>query len=228
MSFILDALKKSESERQRQAGPALLEMRIVRPTRRLPVWALIVGALLIISVAALAWVVLKPSAAPATAQAGAAPPTGPIAPNTVPASAPAATAVAPTPSAAGPGTQAATAAVPMQTAPPVGAVQQSVANPADNPADTEPAVTQAPMMRQEPSGPNTANLHTYAELGGSLPELRLDLHVYAQNPAERYAFINMHKMHEGDTTPEGVQVKEITPTGVVMEYRGTEFLLGRQ
>ena len=43
MSFILDALKKSEAERQRQAGPALLEMRIVRPARRLPVWAVIVG-----------------------------------------------------------------------------------------------------------------------------------------------------------------------------------------
>ena len=27
MSFILDALKKSDSERQRQAGPALLEVR---------------------------------------------------------------------------------------------------------------------------------------------------------------------------------------------------------
>ena len=46
MSFILEALKKSESERQRQAGPALLEMRIVRPTHRLPIWALAVGFLL--------------------------------------------------------------------------------------------------------------------------------------------------------------------------------------
>ena len=71
-------------------------------------------------------------------------------------------------------------------------------------------------------------MRTYAELGGSLPELRLDLHVYAANPAERYAFINMHKVHEGDITPEGVQVKEITRDGVVLDYHGTEFLLGRQ
>jgi general secretion pathway protein B len=65
-------------------------------------------------------------------------------------------------------------------------------------------------------------------LGGSLPELRLDLHVYTANPAERYAFINMHKVREGETTVEGVQVKEITRDGVVLDYRGTEFLLGRQ
>ena len=58
--------------------------------------------------------------------------------------------------------------------------------------------------------------------------MRLDLHVYATNPAERYAFINMHKVHEGDTTAEGVQVREITREGVVLDYRGTEFLLGRQ
>ena len=50
MSFILDALKKSEAERQRQAGPALLEMRVVRPRRRIPVWVWIGGgALLLVS-----------------------------------------------------------------------------------------------------------------------------------------------------------------------------------
>src|SRR5580765_2142746 len=85
MSFILDALKKSESERQRQAGPALLEMRIVRPTHRLPVWALAVGVLLIISVAALAWLVLRPTAPPAAATPPAVP--GSVAAASVPASA---------------------------------------------------------------------------------------------------------------------------------------------
>ena len=73
MSFILDALKKSESERQRQAGPALLEMRIVRPARRLPIWALVVGVLLIISVGVLAWLAWRPAPAPATAMTQAAP-----------------------------------------------------------------------------------------------------------------------------------------------------------
>ncbi len=34
MSFILDALKKSEAERQRQTGPTLLEVRVTQPRRR--------------------------------------------------------------------------------------------------------------------------------------------------------------------------------------------------
>jgi general secretion pathway protein B len=66
MSFILDALKKSESERQRQAGPALLEMRIIPPSRGLPVWALVVGAVLVASVGVLGWLALRSHPAPAT------------------------------------------------------------------------------------------------------------------------------------------------------------------
>ena len=40
----------------------------------------------------------------------------------------------------------------------------------------------------------------------SIPELRLDLHVYAVNPAKRFVFINMRKLREGETLPEGVRV----------------------
>jgi general secretion pathway protein B len=229
MSFILDALKKSESERQRQAGPALLEMRIVRPARRLPVWAVVVGVVLIFSVGVLAWLALRRPPAPATAAAPL-PAAGTVAgsaaatagPGAAVATAPAGT--APAAPALAPGSVAsAPAAAPAVVAPPA----QAAASPTDsNPADTEPAVAPSPGSVREAS--STANLRNYAELGGSMPELRLDLHVYAADPAERYAFINMHKVREGDVTPEGVQVREITRDGVVLDYRGTEFLLGHQ
>jgi general secretion pathway protein B len=223
MSFILDALKKSESERQRQAGPALLEMRIVRPTRRLPIWALLVGVLLIISVGILAWLAWRPAPVPATAAAPVAAPA-----NAVPAAAVAQTPLGAPAGAPGPALAPATlatapAATPTMVQPPSQAAAAATDN---NPADTEPAVTAPAGGTREAN--NSSNLHTYAELGGSLPEMRLDLHVYAANPAERYAFINMHKVREGDVTAEGVQVKEITREGVVLDYRGTEFLLGRQ
>lgn len=219
MSFILDALKKSEAERQRQAGPALLEMRIVRPARRLPVWAVIVGVALVICVLVLAWVALRRTAGPAS----------------VAATAPAAAAV-PTPGAAGvagaagmiaqqpAGAAATPGTVPLVN---VGAELQNTATAGDdNPADVAPAEP-APASAQA-SHSETAGLRNYAELGGKLPELRLDLHVYAAKSADRYAFINMRRVREGDVTTEGVQVKEITLDGVVLEYQGTEFLLGRQ
>jgi hypothetical protein len=63
--------------------------------------------------------------------------------------------------------------------------------------------------------------------GANLPQLRLDLHVYAAKPQERFALINMRKMHEGDTTADGVRVEAITPDGVIMSRNGSKFLLPR-
>jgi hypothetical protein len=63
--------------------------------------------------------------------------------------------------------------------------------------------------------------------GNTLPQLRLDLHVYAVKPQERFALINMHKMHEGDSLQDGVRVESITPDGVVMSHNGSKFLLPR-
>ena len=54
MSFILDALKKAEAERQRQTGPTLLEVRVTAPRRRFPLWTLIIGALLVVNILLLA------------------------------------------------------------------------------------------------------------------------------------------------------------------------------
>jgi general secretion pathway protein B len=66
-----------------------------------------------------------------------------------------------------------------------------------------------------------------ASSGTSLPQLRLDLHVYAARPEERFVMINMHKLREGDSLPEGVHVDSITPEGAVLSYSGARFLLPR-
>lgn len=64
--------------------------------------------------------------------------------------------------------------------------------------------------------------------GTHIPELRLDLHVFAALPQNRFVMINMHKLHEGDSLPEGARVESITPEGAVMSANGTRFLLPRQ
>jgi general secretion pathway protein B len=61
--------------------------------------------------------------------------------------------------------------------------------------------------------------------GAHIPQLRLDLHVFAAKPQERFVMINMHKLHEGDNLPEGVHVESITPEGVVLSSNGNRFLL---
>src|SRR5260370_34021717 len=123
MSFILDALKKSESDRQRASGPALFEVKVARTRSGLPGWGIALGALLGVNLAILAWLLLRhPVARGADA---AAPPGG----------APAAL-TAPGPGAAGP---AAPAAMPATTAAaPASPVPQGSAANASTPSSAPP------------------------------------------------------------------------------------------
>ncbi len=76
MSFILDALRKSEIERQRQSGPSMAEFPVAREDRRLPIALIAIGALLAVNVAVVLFFLLRDSrdtAAEATQAAAAAP-----------------------------------------------------------------------------------------------------------------------------------------------------------
>ncbi|HVY79961.1 MAG TPA: general secretion pathway protein GspB [Steroidobacteraceae bacterium] len=72
-------------------------------------------------------------------------------------------------------------------------------------------------------------LMTYEEAAqkNSLPPLHLDLHVYAPDPSKRFVLVNGNKANEGQSI-EGVRVDSITPDGVVMSYRGVQFMLLRE
>jgi len=244
MSLILDALKKSEAERQRQRGPTLLEVRVTQPRRRYPAWVIAVGALLLINIGLLlAFVAHRPVSAGAAAEparatampgaAGSPPPAASAAPVTVPSGgAPAAEA----PAASVPGASATSSAVVAPLLPPaaasrtqpagvdVGAASDSSANPADD----APAVSAAAAAAERETNSRYANLPSFSELGGDVPSFRLDLHVYAERARDRYALINMHRVHEGDTLPEGAHVLAITREGVALDYRGQEFMLRPQ
>jgi hypothetical protein len=101
-----------------------------------------------------------------------------------------------------------------------------------NPDDYAPAAEPPPpspfgnhVIRSTSSG---VPLYQDAALSAHLPQLRLDLHVYAAAPQERFVMINMHKLHEGDSLPnEGVRVESITPEGAVLSHDGARFLLPR-
>jgi len=68
MSFILDALRKSEHERQRQTGPALVEVAVAAPKPTTNRWATVAIALLLVNLVAIGVVLLfKSRDEPATA-----------------------------------------------------------------------------------------------------------------------------------------------------------------
>ena len=62
----------------------------------------------------------------------------------------------------------------------------------------------------------------------ALPEMHLDVHVYATRPAERFVYINMHKYREGAVLQEGPTLERIRRDGVVLNHQGLRFILPRQ
>ena len=114
--------------------------------------------------------------------------------------------------------------------------ERQVAAPAEpQQTATEPADTSSnPQSFSSPSGlsdTEKARLPTVQEVivNGTvdIPDLHLDIHVYSDDPEERFVFINMSKQRERSQLREGPTVEEITPDGVVLEYRGTSFVLRR-
>src|SRR4051812_30931501 len=79
MSFILDALKKSENDRQRQSGPALFEVRVPPPRSKLPMLAIVIVSLLVVNLGVVGWLMLRKPAAAAETQIPAAVTTPPAA-----------------------------------------------------------------------------------------------------------------------------------------------------
>lgn len=270
MSFILDALKKSESERQRQSGPALFEVKIAPPRSRFATWGGAIAALLAINFLVVGFVLWRgnpsrgaaPAAAPgATAAPAAQAPSGVLS---------SAAESAPADARFGARTEAAAAAlhsadvpaaaaVPPNaaTAPPVFArasagASTGASDAGANPDDLAPAVeprgaaagpsiNAAPAPSASTASPaqpvtgviraTASGLPTYqdaaAEPGANIPNLSLDLHVYSPQPDQRFVFLNMLKLREGDTSPQGVRVEQITPDGVILSYQGKEFVLQR-
>lgn len=59
MSFILDALKKSENERQRNVGPSLADVHVIRRNAERPWWVVAVAALLVVNLGVLMVVLIR-------------------------------------------------------------------------------------------------------------------------------------------------------------------------
>ncbi|HET9821822.1 MAG TPA: general secretion pathway protein GspB [Burkholderiaceae bacterium] len=231
MSYILDALKKADAERERAGVPGLHALaggngapdEAQRAARR---WrAVTLAVLLLGSAAALGWwwhgagevsPQAGPAAAPMPAPGAAAMPAtavAPLPPSTLPSpvvvppappvtASPAAGPVAP----AAPGQDtAAAAAVPRVIVPPPGAATQ---------AASAAAGTALPVYPDLP-----------ADLKRQLPPLAVNGAVYGPAASSRMVFINGQVVREGDSLAEGLVVERIGPKASVLAWRGTRFEL---
>jgi len=246
MSFILDALKKSENERQRQSGPGVFQPRIASPRARFPVWAIALGLLLGINLLVLLWVMTRPEPARETPVAATTPAAQPAT------AAPPSTAATATAAAAG----ATTATAPAGTrfnpplivdptladdgatavgTPPAGATPPAggTFNPNDyvpaqpgpaNPVAAPPAATTATAATTPAGAPsNYATREALVARGQNVPEVALSLHVYDADPARRFVFVNGQRGRDGETLPNGLRIEQILPEGAVLSWNGNRF-----
>jgi general secretion pathway protein B len=240
MSFILDALKKSEIERQRQNVPGLMDTRIAARRSRLPGWAIALAVLLGINLIVLLVVLMRSGGKqPAVAAVPhvAAVPAAPAAPDhfspldAAPQYAPEIP-VAPAENApqdrATMENTAPTRVAPL--APPI-----SVAGTGRGFRRPDPILTEAQTREEaqedarENNGEVLPSINEINLTGAqALPEMHLDVHVYATKPAERFVYINMRKYREGAILQEGPTVERIRRDGVVLNFQGLRFILPRQ
>ena len=214
MSFILDALKRSEAERQQKNTPGIASIPEGTQHRKSSKWIWLVIALVAINLVVLGGLLFKVGQDSASVE----PPTT--------------TAMTTT-------TNQRTRESPTATAPPVVSdtnVSQSVVT------IVEPDATVAQPRAQiaapaasaaiEQIGTVDNGLETFNVLRAKgvlvLPDMHLDIHVYGGQPSDRFVFVNMSKYKENAIVTEGPVVSEITPDGVVLTYQGTSFLLPRE
>lgn len=226
MSYILDALRKSELERRpgaaaraqvlRDPGPALL------PPRRLAWYAVPIAGVLAVIVGG--YLLLTRSAdhepvtiAAADAAASAPAPSDPITP--------------PAPAAQNAPAPVATPAISDTPAPPPvrDLVEQTrvTSKPAPRTVARAGAPrTSAPVARTVADDVRLLRLMP-PDFQGALPQMVVNIHVYSIAEAERILYINNRQYHAGDKVRDDVVVEEIVEDGAVLSFRGQRFKLPR-
>lgn len=231
MSYILEALKKSEQERQIGHVPdlSMVQESAHRATPRWPRWLLAALLLNAVILVILAWRVWE------TRMSSAQTPAMP---------APTATAVAPRPTEDEPAI--ATPPIPAKT----GTASAEPALPEPVSVDIPESLSSAPPQESEWSaqpppqlGPDLEPLPTpgSADLSigvprwedlpaaerAQLPVPRIDVHVFAQEPERRFVLIDLRKYLEGEALENGAVIEAILADGIVLSYQGQQYRVDR-
>ena len=208
MSYILDALRKAEAERERGSVPSIhaqptfagASPGAVPARSRLWIIVAVLGVLLALVVAVVLYLLLARSpASPVVTPVAVAPamPTAPVAP------APAPLAVAP----------------PVQTAPPVRKARPAAAS-----------APVAPTALASAAAPKTdERIYTLNELPDDirrqLPTLSVGGSMYSPTPANRLVIINGQVLHEGERITPELTVQQIKLKGAVLVFKSYRFAI---
>lgn len=220
MSYILDALKKAEAERNPGSVPSIHAQPVFiappadRPSVWRKPWLWMALPALTVALAGVAWLkpwqALSPSAAkpPAPEQVSSAP--APAVPLLAAAEPPQAE---PEP----PQAEAARAPKPPAAKPRKAAAKKS--EQAAKPVQTKPAST-----ARSSDEPRVAALHELPDnIKKEIPALNVNGYIYSDNKADRTVLIDHKLLQEGDQVAPNLILEKLMPDGMVLNYKGHRY-----
>ncbi len=192
MSYILDALKKSEAERSRGTVPPLLVPSQTPLRSSLVVWVAL-GVLVVNACLVAAWMFWPRIPIPANSTA---PPIAAAAPGAVTA-----------------------APRRVEQSRVIAPLQATVIAPESAPVKPDRALTQSVATQIQPQ-PGMSAQDGEPDEQSLAQRFPFSTHVYADDPSMRAVTMNGKRFVEGDTISPGVTLKEITESGVVLDING--------
>jgi general secretion pathway protein B len=212
MSYILEALKKSDQQRQLGATPTLqaAQVTVAAPKRPLFIYYGLLAAVLLGAGIMIGWLLpWQPEQPPPETK-----PIAAISPISISQQAASAPLTAPpemlgamkpnNPALVNSGTPSAAAPIPDKSMPEksaslAGVAQEQKAIPFD----------ELPLQIQQ-----------------EIPAMTVQLHSYSGNPSERLVYINSIRLREGESLMLGLRLEQITPDGMIFSYKGYRFKRG--
>ena len=227
MSYILEALKKSEQERGAGESPSVQTIHsagLQYAQQKKPLWPYMLAAVITLNVIAL--IVFFAPASNSVKQVSPAPVTTSPAVEQVAAS----TVAAPIQKQATPALPAVEQASPAPTpVKPVAQPRQPTTAPRTIAASTS---TRRSEDNYQPSiSSQTRNDYVSVvdvrdlplDIQARIPDMVFSAHVYSSNPQQRSVVINGNFMEQGDMLTSKLRLDEITPGGVVFDFDGVRF-----
>lgn len=228
MSYILDALKRAESERERGAVPGL-HSQSLHPSVALantPSLGQLSALLLVLALLVglwLWWTQAEPLPEPVAAKPAPAAPAAPAATQVLVPS-PALSAAPTQPVRLGSEPAALQANAPRGTAPARNTPALAAVVPTQ---PLQPSAAAAPSSSAQSSAVLASALPEGipAQLVGKIPALRITGAVYASDPKQRLLLVNNLVLHQGDQLTPELTLETIEANAAVFNYQGTRFRL---
>jgi len=230
MSFILEALKKSDQQRQRGATPTLptATVAIAAPKQPAFLYYGLLAAVLLAAGIVIGW--LRPWQAEQPTAAS-----GPLAekPQISASHQTASPSLPETPEMARKTTQeflTPNSMPAVQPTPMVAAMKPDMSAPTR--AQTYSALPTAPLPEKPADAAQEQKLVPMAELPlqvqQEIPAMTIPLHAYSSKPRDRIVSINDRMLKEGESLMPGLRLEQITQDGLIFSYKGYRFRRGVQ